>query len=61
MIDINKILEILPHRFPFLLVDRVIEYERGKRIVGLNHFVRGRIRPGENAESTGIQTGGEGP
>lgn len=37
VIDINRILEILPHRFPFLLVDRVIEYERGERIVGIKN------------------------
>ncbi|MDP2576532.1 MAG: bifunctional UDP-3-O-[3-hydroxymyristoyl] N-acetylglucosamine deacetylase/3-hydroxyacyl-ACP dehydratase [Gemmatimonadota bacterium] len=37
VIDINQILRILPHRFPFLLVDRVIEYEKGKRIVGIKN------------------------
>ena len=35
--DIHKILQTLPHRFPFLLVDRVIEIERGKRIVALKN------------------------
>jgi len=30
--DINK---ILPHRYPFLLVDKVVEYEMGKRAVGI--------------------------
>ena len=30
--DINK---ILPHRYPFLLVDKVVEYEQGKRAVGI--------------------------
>ena len=29
MIDINEILEILPHRFPFLLIDRVIDLQPG--------------------------------
>ncbi|RZC85156.1 hypothetical protein C5167_007768 [Papaver somniferum] len=29
VMDINKIREILPHRSPFLLVDRVIEYNAG--------------------------------
>lgn len=33
MFDIKKIMEVLPHRYPFLLVDRVIEMEPGKRIV----------------------------
>lgn len=28
--DINEILEHLPHRYPFLLVDRVVAYEKGK-------------------------------
>jgi beta-hydroxyacyl-ACP dehydratase FabZ len=37
VLDINQILEILPHRFPFLLVDRVISYEKGKRIVGIKN------------------------
>lgn len=32
MLDINKIMEILPHRYPFLLVDRVIAYEKDKTI-----------------------------
>lgn len=33
--DIRKIQELLPHRFPFLLLDRVVELEPKKRIVGL--------------------------
>jgi 3-hydroxyacyl-[acyl-carrier-protein] dehydratase len=36
-LDIKQILERLPHRFPFLLVDRVIEVELGKRIVALKN------------------------
>ena len=36
-IDINEIVEILPHRYPLLLVDRIVEYERGKRIVGIKN------------------------
>ena len=34
MLDINEIIKILPHRYPFLLVDRIEELEAGKRIVG---------------------------
>ena len=34
-LDIRRILEILPHRYPFLLVDRVLEVEPGVRAVGL--------------------------
>jgi len=37
MLDINEIMKILPHRPPFLLVDRVTELEPGKRIVGLKN------------------------
>ncbi len=33
MLDINEIMKILPHRYPFLLVDRVVEHEPGKKIV----------------------------
>lgn len=36
--DIGWITSILPHRYPFLLVDRVLELERGKRIVALKNF-----------------------
>jgi 3-hydroxyacyl-[acyl-carrier-protein] dehydratase len=35
--DIQAILDLLPHRYPFLLVDRVLEYERGKRLVALKN------------------------
>lgn len=31
--DIHKVLSLLPHRYPFLLVDRVIEFEPDKRLV----------------------------
>ena len=51
-IDLKKILEILPHRYPFLLVDRVTELEPGKKAVGLKNvtfneqFFQGHF-PGE--------------
>jgi 3-hydroxyacyl-[acyl-carrier-protein] dehydratase len=35
--DIHKILKQLPHRYPFLLVDRVLELEKGKRIKALKN------------------------
>ena len=38
VIEINEILNILPHRYPFLLVDRIIEIELGKRIVGIKNL-----------------------
>lgn len=34
---IKEIMDILPHRYPFLLVDRVIELEAGKRAVGIKN------------------------
>jgi 3-hydroxyacyl-[acyl-carrier-protein] dehydratase len=37
IIDINKILKLLPHRYPFLLVDRVLELEPGKTIKALKN------------------------
>ena len=37
MMDIHQILKQLPHRFPFLLVDRVLELERGKHIKALKN------------------------
>jgi len=55
--DIEAILEIMPHRYPFLLVDRIIDIEMGKRIVGIKnvtynepffngHFPNKRVMPG---------------
>jgi len=35
--DIDDIMKILPHRYPFLLVDRVIEVERGKKGIGIKN------------------------
>ena len=35
--DINAIKKVLPHRYPFLLVDRVLELESGKRAVGIKN------------------------
>ena len=37
MMDIHKILKQLPHRYPFLLVDRVLELDKGKRIKALKN------------------------
>ena len=34
MMDIKEIREILPHRYPFLLVDKITEMEEGKRVKG---------------------------
>jgi len=52
LLDINQIKQVLPHRYPFLLVDRILEIEEGKRIVGLKNvtanenFFQGHF-PGE--------------
>ena len=37
MLTINEIMKLLPHRYPMLLVDRILELEDGKRIVGLKN------------------------
>jgi beta-hydroxyacyl-[acyl carrier protein] dehydratase FabZ len=36
--DINEIMQILPHRYPFLMVDRIIELEPGVRAVGIKNL-----------------------
>jgi beta-hydroxyacyl-ACP dehydratase FabZ len=57
MMDINEILTILPHRYPFLLIDRVIELDPNNKIVGVKnvtmnepffqgHFPNAPIMPG---------------
>ncbi|AUS10192.1 3-hydroxyacyl-[acyl-carrier-protein] dehydratase FabZ [Laceyella sacchari] len=35
--DVKQIQEIIPHRYPFLLVDRIVEWEPGKRAVGIKN------------------------
>ena len=57
MMDIHEILKLLPHRYPILLVDRVLEIEHGKRIKALKnvtinepffmgHFPKHPVMPG---------------
>ncbi len=36
-LDIRQIMQFLPHRYPFLLVDRVLEIDRGKRLRALKN------------------------
>src|SRR5437870_5821048 len=36
-LSVEEILRVLPHRYPFLLVDRILELEPGKRAVGLKN------------------------
>ena len=37
MININEILNILPHRYPILLVDKVLEFEKNEYIIGVKN------------------------
>ena len=37
MFNIQEVLSFLPHRYPFLMVDRILEYTPGERIVGLKN------------------------
>lgn len=37
IVDINRIMQHLPHRYPMLLVDRIVEFEPGRRIVGIKN------------------------
>jgi len=37
MLDIKQIMEIIPHRHPILMIDRIIEMEPGKRVVGIKN------------------------
>jgi 3-hydroxyacyl-[acyl-carrier-protein] dehydratase len=38
MLDIQKITEILPHRYPFLMIDRIEELDPGKKVVALKNI-----------------------
>lgn len=37
MLDVKQIFKQIPHRYPFLLVDRIIEVEAGQKVVGLKN------------------------
>ncbi|KAG5625464.1 hypothetical protein H5410_010682 [Solanum commersonii] len=51
VMDINQIREVLPHRFPFLLVDRVIEYNPGVSAVAIkNVTINDNFFPGHFPE-----------
>ncbi len=69
MVDIQEILQLLPHRYPFLLVDRIVELEIGKRVVGIKnvtynepffvgHFTDRPIMPAVLIVEALAQTGG---
>src|SRR5512135_798562 len=69
MIGIQEIMATLPHRYPFLLIDKIVEMEIGKRVVGIKnvtmnepffqgHFPGHPIMPGVLILEAMAQTGG---
>jgi len=69
LLDIEKILKVLPHRYPFLLVDKVLELEKSKRLVAIKnvtyneHFFQGhfpaiKVMPGVLVIESLAQAGG---
>ena len=68
-LDVLKIQQLLPHRYPFLLVDRVTEFEANKRILGIKnvtinepffqgHFPAHPVMPGVLVIEALAQAGG---
>ncbi len=75
--DIQKVLSILPHRYPFLLIDKVLEFEKDKRLLAVKnvtyneqfftgHFPVKPVMPGvmiieAMAQGTGLLAGASNP
>jgi len=75
--DIHKVLSLLPHRYPFLLIDRVLEFEKDRRLLAIKnvtynepffngHFPIRPVMPGvmiieAMAQATGLLAGESNP
>ncbi len=75
--DIQEVLRILPHRYPFLLIDKVVEFEKDKRLLAVKnvtyneqfftgHFPVKPVMPGvmiieAMAQATGLLAGASNP
>ena len=69
ILDIEKILEIMPHRYPFLLIDRILKVEKDESAIGLKnvtinepfflgHFPKQKVMPGVLIVECMAQTSG---
>jgi 3-hydroxyacyl-[acyl-carrier-protein] dehydratase len=75
--DIQEVLSILPHRYPFLMIDRVLEFEKDQRLLAIKnvtynepffngHFPIKPVMPGvmiveSMAQATGLLAGASNP
>ena len=57
IMDIHHILKQLPHRYPILLVDRVLELESGKRIKALKNVSINEPLPPPSSDAWGVDLG----
>jgi len=70
--DVRRVMEFLPHRYPFLMIDRIVEFVEGERLIALKnvtynepfftgHFPHNPIMPGVMilealAQDTGLRS-----